>query len=123
MAEQGTEGVGSNVNHEQGTEGNCGDGCNGCGGCNTTDNNATDIAAELNDPIEIRLDQDVFDSLVEIYIRDNLMPESLQVFQEYVDGGATVNDSAAAAIVNEMANIALKAELERNENDEDSTRL
>jgi len=118
MAEQGTEGVGANINHEQGTEGNCGDGCNGCGTCNTEDTAATD------EPIEIRLDQDVFDSLIGIYIRENLMPESLQVFEEYVDNGATVNDSAAAAIVNEMANIALKAELERNKNDEeDSTRL
>jgi len=120
MAEQGTEGVGANINHEQGTEGVCSGNCDGCCGEQTVQT-PEQIAAELNEPIEIRLDNDVFDSLVGIYVRDNLMPESLKVFEEYVEGGRSVNDAAAAAIVNEMANIALKEEMERNKNDETDT--
>ncbi len=57
---------------------------------------------------QIRLDQDVYDDLIKIYIRKNMLPESNQVFDDYLSSGSTLEDAATKAIVNEMANIALK---------------
>ena len=103
MTEHGTEGVGSG---------------NSCSNCDETVHQNTE---DLNEPIEINLDQDIYDSLLEIYVRENLMPESYKVYEDYIASGADVKEAVCSAIVNDMANYALKDELERHKNDEIDT--
>ncbi len=56
----------------------------------------------------LRLDRDIYDSLIGIFVRTNLMPESISVFNDYVENGTSVSEALPQAVINEMANIALE---------------
>lgn len=73
----------------------------------------SDKTEEKNEPIEIRLDQDVYDSLIGIFVQKKLSKESLEVFNDYLATGDSVSESLSHAVINEMANIALEDKLER----------
>jgi len=66
-----------------------------------------------DEPIEIRLDQDVYDSLLGIFVQSKLSKESLEVFNDYLATGVCAGDALHRAVINEMANIALADKLER----------
>ena len=73
------------------------------------------IRKELDEKIEINLDQDVYDSLLRIYVEANLSEVSNQVFKDYLEDGYSAVDALSSAIINEMANIALKEKLDSDE--------
>ncbi len=56
---------------------------------------------------QIRLDQDVYEDLIELFVRKNMLPESYQVFNDYLASGSTLEDAATKAMLNDMANEAL----------------
>ncbi len=68
-----------------------------------------DTCTDDSVPEQIRLDQDVYEDLIELYVRKNMLPESYKVFNEYISSGSTLEDAATKAMVNEMANEALAA--------------
>ena len=76
------------------------------------------IRKELDEKIEINLDQDVYDSLLRIYVEANLSEVSNQVFKDYIEDGYSAVDALSSAVINEMANIALKEKLDSGELDE-----
>ena len=73
------------------------------------------IRKELDEKIEINLDQDVYDSLLRIYVEANLSEVSIQVFKDYIEDGYNAVDALSSAVINEMANIALKEKLDSDE--------
>lgn len=73
------------------------------------------IKKELDEKIEINLDQDVHDSLLRIYVEANLSEVSNQVFKDYLEDGYSAVDALSSAVINEMANIALKEKLDSDE--------
>ena len=73
------------------------------------------IRKELDEKIEINLDQDVYDSLLRIYVEANLSEVSNQVFKDYIEDGYNAVDALSSAVINEMANIALKEKLDSDD--------
>ena len=73
------------------------------------------IRKELDEKIEINLDQDVYDSLLRIYVEANLSEVSIQVFKDYIEDGYNAVDALSSAVINEMANIALKEKLDSDD--------
>ena len=73
------------------------------------------IRKELDEKIEINLDQDVYDSLLRIYVEANLSEVSNQVFKDYLEDGYNAVDALSSAVINEMANIALKEKLDSDD--------
>ena len=73
------------------------------------------IRKELDEKIEINLDQDVYDSLLRIYVEANLSEVSNQVFKDYIEDGYSAVDALSSAVINEMANIALKEKLDSDD--------
>jgi len=72
---------------------------NGCHECeNCTDNSVQE---------QLRLDQDVYVGLVELYVLQEMLPESNQVFNDYRKTGSTIEKALSHAVVNDMANKAL----------------
>ena len=73
------------------------------------------LRKELDEKIEINLDQDVYDSLLRIYVEANLSEVSNQVFKDYIEDGYNAVDALSSAVINEMANIALKEKLDSDD--------
>ena len=73
------------------------------------------IRKELDEKIEINLDQPVYDSLLRIYVEANLSEVSNQVFKDYLEDGYSAVDALSSAVINEMANIALKEKLDSDD--------
>ena len=71
-----------------------------------------EIIEEVNDKIEINLKQETHDSLISIFVMDKLSETSFLVFNDYLEDGYEICEALGAAVINEMANIALREELE-----------
>lgn len=70
------------------------------------------MTEEKSDKIEINLEQKTHDSLIAIYVMDKLSENSFLVFNDYLADGSDICEALGAAVINEMANIALREELE-----------